>query len=243
MPTLIRVLIGACLESDVVVTNLGLQPVRQTAWRSSDCCSSWHLPQSLGGPKLATESSLTFCVTRDPVERALSQSRWVADRKGDTESQASVQRSLAALATTPLYQDCHWMPQIEYLRDCDYVLRFEHLAADFCRSVTGVLRSIHRCCCHRARARGGGRRGEGGHRPPLNDDCSHLVSSFRPCAVSGSPRSSSAAMTAISHSIKSPPRAPSPHTPMSPPMLGGSSPNITPTMRPLSPGTTRGFFK
>jgi len=118
------------LKSDVV-TNLGHQPLRQNAWRSSDCCSSWHLPQSQGGPKLATESSLTFCVTRDPVERALSQSLWVADRNDATEPQASIQRSLAALAATPLYQDCHWMPQTEYLRDCDYVLRFEHLAGRF----------------------------------------------------------------------------------------------------------------
>lgn len=107
--------------------------VRQTAWRSLDCCSSWHLPQSQGGPQLATESSLTFCVSRDPVERALSQSRWAAERGGATESDSSVQRSLAVLATAPLYQDCHWMPQTEYLRDCDYVLRFEYLAADFCR--------------------------------------------------------------------------------------------------------------
>lgn len=107
--------------------------VRQTAWHSSDCCSSWHLPQSQGGPQLATDSSLTFCVSRDPVERAFSQSRWAAARRTATKTDSSVQRSLAALATAPLYQDCHWMPQTEYLRDCDYVLRFEHLAADFCR--------------------------------------------------------------------------------------------------------------
>ena len=106
---------------------------RRNAWRASDCCSSWHLPQSQGGPKLANEATLTFCVTRDPVERAISQARWVALSADATVADISVLDSLAAAAASPMYQDCHWMPQTEYLRDCDYVLRFEHLGTDFCR--------------------------------------------------------------------------------------------------------------
>jgi len=117
-------------------------------WNTSRCCSPWHLPASYGGPSVKQPGVSTFCVIRDPVDRALSQLHWVAARKGyygprATLSDFNIDLILQSLDAEPLKQDCHWVPQREYLQHCDHILRFEHLQEDFCTFVHKQLEPSH----------------------------------------------------------------------------------------------------
>eukprot|EP00040_Diaphanoeca_grandis_P013879 m.70140 g.70140 ORF g.70140 m.70140 type:complete len:263 (+) comp24182_c0_seq1:152-940(+) len=91
-------------------------------WNST-CCSWWHLP-----PKYFSDfdgSIKTLAVVRDPVLRAISQVKyrlkWQAKHwahnawcKNETFDNYIISR-LKAYAQDPYVEDCHWIPQKEYV--------------------------------------------------------------------------------------------------------------------------------
>jgi len=91
-------------------------------------CNPWHIPQSLG-PKRKS-----FCVIRDPFDRIISEFRHRACQRKhpllcdfNTFSQwlnLSLQEPITA-------NDCHLMPQIYYLKFCDYILMYDELQTEF----------------------------------------------------------------------------------------------------------------
>lgn len=122
-------------------------------------CSPWHLPPSwLNEPNFYMGSE-TFCVVRDPVDRAVSQYSYIAnDPKDAGKFLHLVQQYGCAAAGLNVFlgtalrkfavgehwvQNCHFMLQSEYVwgpsflwgalrkRTCDYVLKFEELPDSF----------------------------------------------------------------------------------------------------------------
>lgn len=102
-------------------------------------CSRWHVPpRFLATPNVYTEKN-TFCVSRHPYERALSQFKWMntppcTQENLNTYLQSSMQKMLDG---DEFEQDCHLIPQAEYIWDerghqsCNNILRLENLAQDF----------------------------------------------------------------------------------------------------------------
>jgi len=91
-------------------------------------CGFWHDPDI---ERVYDKPS--FCVVRNPYTRIISEYRYRIknkDRslKGFNEYIADV---LNRLTLNLDLEDCHWMPQTYYTKNCDYILRFENLEYDF----------------------------------------------------------------------------------------------------------------
>mmetsp|Transcript_19592 Transcript_19592/g.29233 ORF Transcript_19592/g.29233 Transcript_19592/m.29233 type:complete len:394 (+) Transcript_19592:72-1253(+) len=95
-------------------------------------CSRWHRI-----PTGVATGTKAFCVMRDPVDRLMSQIKWQLLRSRsakylkkcpDVEELNWFPQKYARVGRQ---QDCHYIPQVEYIRHCDHILRFSHLANDF----------------------------------------------------------------------------------------------------------------
>mmetsp|Transcript_8431 Transcript_8431/g.27619 ORF Transcript_8431/g.27619 Transcript_8431/m.27619 type:complete len:318 (+) Transcript_8431:130-1083(+) len=100
-------------------------------------CNAWHTPQ-----RLFTRES--FCVVRKPFDRLVSEYRHRACAKHATTVCAKENFEAwieATLLEGPLTaNDCHVLPQHEYLAYCDHVLLYEDLQREFAALLAGVLR-------------------------------------------------------------------------------------------------------
>lgn len=118
----------------------------QSTW--VDCCFRQHVPPSLLSWHF--DGRETFCVVRDPYERAISQlgfdirfySKYSANV---TDLNRFITTELPRFKQLPYLSDCHFLPQAAYVRgwdgdarkvdreqrSCKHVLRYENLAKDF----------------------------------------------------------------------------------------------------------------
>jgi len=82
-----------------------------TAERSGRCCSWWHIPPQMFAD---FEPSIPlFSTIRDPTERAISQAAFMGTRCPDIDRY--VRTMLAKRAWETNLEDCHWIPQTDYL--------------------------------------------------------------------------------------------------------------------------------
>jgi len=119
---------------------------------SGKWCSSWHVPpRYLGNPEDYYSGSPVFCVVRHPYERIVSEYKYqlaidygrykttVYDKEPCTEEGINhfVQTTLQkVLSGDPFLNDCHMIPQNEYVwgvdrQWCTEVLHIENLADAF----------------------------------------------------------------------------------------------------------------
>lgn len=127
--------------------------------RSVEYCSPWHLPPAwLRQPNFYVEAE-TFCVVRDPVERAVSQYSYILANKKHAAGyyalakqhgcsaaglNAYLNRALRSFAIGDHFvQNCHFVEQAEYIwgpstlwgvrnrQWCDHILKFEELPEAF----------------------------------------------------------------------------------------------------------------
>lgn len=117
-----------------------------------DCpsCSAWHCP-----PRVA--SSLSFTVFRNPFSRLLSEfyesnnrllkKERVRMMRGDIRKRRIctcafykgwILESLRNARKSEHYNDCHFLPQFNFLRGASIVLRFEKLHDDFTRCIRSI---------------------------------------------------------------------------------------------------------
>jgi len=90
-------------------------------------CMFWHEV-----PLRHDESVRTFCVMREPFERILSEIRYELSLEGrNCMSERELNFRLDFSARIGQHMDCHWIPQYEYVKHCDHVLRYDHLRSDF----------------------------------------------------------------------------------------------------------------
>jgi hypothetical protein len=101
--------------------------------RNGTCdISRWH------DPSLAIDSRDTFCVIRDPLERWVSEYRYQKLVLPDgivprlSEWSRSVLGTLSKNETCSEYiSDGHFIPQIEYIKHCDWIIRYDRLDDGF----------------------------------------------------------------------------------------------------------------
>lgn len=103
-------------------------------------CSAWHVPPAYDSKLLRhLQECETFCVARNPSTRLVSQWQWHHhnDPCNVDYFRAYVLESFAESNTDPYIQDCHLLPQVEYVYDadgaevCQHVLEFENLEKEF----------------------------------------------------------------------------------------------------------------
>merc|ERR1712032_1033284 len=110
-----------------------------------DRCSRWHMPPAYD-PVLweQYQECDTFCVVRHPVERMISHWKFRNDARDCNQEALSrwILPKLSSLKSNRLLQDCHFLPQVDYvfstnysfqsgLRTCKHVLRSENLSAEW----------------------------------------------------------------------------------------------------------------
>jgi len=108
-------------------------------------CSAWHLPPYLYHGAMYKNSEV-FCVLRDPAARAVSEYRWRQDIKWpgtplscDEGSMSSwVQKQISRTTFEKFHSDCHWVPQVDYVRNpntlqktCHVMLKLSNLEQQF----------------------------------------------------------------------------------------------------------------
>lgn len=108
----------------------------------------WHTPPSWDSKlKHSYTRCTTFCVVRDPVERAVSEWTYLGGCDGKQgEVNEFIWNNLEKAALNPFHGSGHWLPQAEYVYGhatavygerspkgeyCQRVLRFENLTAEF----------------------------------------------------------------------------------------------------------------
>ena len=117
-----------------------------------DCpsCSTWHCP-----PRVAT--TLSFTVFREPYSRLLSEfyeenknllkkervslmKSYISKRRICTCAfyKRWIRKSLKNVLKNKHYEDCHFLPQFNFLRGASIVLRFEKLYDDFRRCIRSI---------------------------------------------------------------------------------------------------------
>jgi len=121
-------------------------------------CSRYHVPPALFASKPSPYLNRhTFCVTRDPVDRALSEYKFLLVQPwgptfadvyqnglytypacSDEGLNHFVQTALMAYQSGSRYlDDCHHLPQVDYIygqdgsQMCEHILRLDSLSADF----------------------------------------------------------------------------------------------------------------
>lgn len=118
-------------------------------------CAQWHIPPKY---KFYKEKKPLFTVLRDPIERAFSQAVYkIKYEKGDPSKNkpktcedvdAYIVSKISDLRDGILgkYDDCHWLPQSEYVSHVNgtrfkdlTLLNFETLSQDFKKSTGGTL--------------------------------------------------------------------------------------------------------
>ena len=94
-------------------------------------CSFWHIPPKYNS-KINFKNFITFTVVRDPVDRIISEYNWRMK-----ENSPGINKFIDKSLTKPLNfsNDCHLIPQSEYLTDyygnkIENILRFTHLESD-----------------------------------------------------------------------------------------------------------------
>jgi len=90
-------------------------------------CMFWHEV-----PISRDESVRTFCVMREPFDRILSEIRYELALEGRScLSEQELNFRVDFCARKGQHMDCHWIPQYEYVKHCDHILRYDHLHHDF----------------------------------------------------------------------------------------------------------------
>eukprot|EP00470_Lotharella_oceanica_P002767 CAMPEP_0170174742 /NCGR_PEP_ID=MMETSP0040_2-20121228/7949_1 /TAXON_ID=641309 /ORGANISM="Lotharella oceanica, Strain CCMP622" /LENGTH=191 /DNA_ID=CAMNT_0010416509 /DNA_START=154 /DNA_END=729 /DNA_ORIENTATION=+ len=93
-------------------------------------CPRWHVP-----PTGKAEDVKTFCVVRNPTERAVSEYLWEQAtgiyHNGETNAKGLNKRIMDNLHENNTHADCHWVQQSEYVKHCDNILNFENLHEEF----------------------------------------------------------------------------------------------------------------
>lgn len=109
-------------------------------------CSAWHVPPFLDPVLLRHYGECeTFCVVRNPTTRLVSEYRNWHHRDEDCESskfETWAAKQMQIEQGLPYMSDCHFVPQVKYVfgpgdpqggtaRQCQHVLHFESLQAEF----------------------------------------------------------------------------------------------------------------
>lgn len=88
-------------------------------------CSSWHKPPN---EKLNRPS---FCVVRNPYTRVISEYKYRNSEISVDGLNRFISAKLDQTKNNPYVDDCHWLPQYNYVKYCDHVLHFENLQEEF----------------------------------------------------------------------------------------------------------------
>jgi len=106
-------------------------------------CSIWHTPPAKDALLAKAYAQCdTFCVVRDPATRWWSNHMMRTGKCDTTENMhAMIDADLAQTTKAPYSDDCHRVPQMEYIREgkqtfCNHPLRFESLHEDFAKLMT-----------------------------------------------------------------------------------------------------------
>lgn len=102
-------------------------------------CPYWHVPPRYLGNASTYEPNSTWCVVRDPADRALSafKERVAPDAVGDAKQASAWLLKTLAPGVFPVGRQCHLVPQSTYVfdaagaRTCAHALRFERLPDEF----------------------------------------------------------------------------------------------------------------
>eukprot|EP00931_Biecheleriopsis_adriatica_P113782 TRINITY_DN8897_c0_g1_i2.p1 TRINITY_DN8897_c0_g1~~TRINITY_DN8897_c0_g1_i2.p1 ORF type:complete len:255 (-),score=45.73 TRINITY_DN8897_c0_g1_i2:9-773(-) len=124
-------------------------------------CAAQHVPMSAVqhlygvGKDSYFANKETFCAVRDPYDRVISAfsfngrgDKWTATACSPEQLNKEVVWRLKKMEKNPLQEDCHWLPQVWYVKgvkmvdngqwkvdlkqqNCKHILRFEHLVEEF----------------------------------------------------------------------------------------------------------------
>lgn len=108
-----------------------------------ESCPLWHTPPSADAVLAASYAGCdTFCIVRHPVDRMFSEFRWQANIMGlpcDVDSfRKWIKENLQTKKSKPFTQDCHFVPQFDYVfsqdhrvQYCKHIIDFDNMEAEF----------------------------------------------------------------------------------------------------------------